>query len=55
MTDHPTRVSPAKGRTVRDPESRQPIAAGHKIASWSPYWARRLADGDIVPAKGESR
>jgi hypothetical protein len=49
------RVLSAPGRKVRDPISRLPIpAAGVEVSETDTYWARRLADGDVVivaPAK----
>lgn len=45
-------VKPAHGRRVRDPASRLPIPeTGVEVSGADPYWARRLADGDVVEAK----
>jgi len=40
-------VHPAEGRQVRDPETGQAIPAGGATVRWSPFWQRRLDDGDL--------
>lgn len=40
-------VHPAEGRKVRDPETGQAILATGATIRWSPYWQRRLDDGDL--------
>ncbi len=40
-------VHPAEGRKVRDPETGQAIPATGATIRWSPYWQRRLDDGDL--------
>lgn len=43
-------VKPAQGLKVRNPATGQPIPIeGAKVPA-SPYWRRRLADGDVVGA-----
>jgi hypothetical protein len=45
-------VKPAPGKRVRDPHSKQHIPeTGVEISSTDTYWARRLADGDVVEVK----
>ena len=42
-------IVPAEGRRARDPRDGKPID-GRTTVPLEPYWARRLADGDVVPA-----
>lgn len=50
MTDTTTlRLKPAEDRRVRHPDGRVMDADGETVAR-SPYWLRRLADGDVVAA-----
>ncbi len=45
-------VKPAPGLKVRDPRSRLHIPeTGLEVPDTDTYWARRLADGDIVEVK----
>lgn len=46
------RVTPAPDRRVRKEDGAPLDAAGDDVA-WSTYWARRLADADILLAVGE--
>jgi hypothetical protein len=48
-------VKPARpGLRVIDPVSRQPIPeSGFTVSDTDTYWARRLADGDVVPVVPE--
>jgi hypothetical protein len=40
---------PVPGRLVRDPQSRQRIPeAGIEVSDTDTFWARRVADGDVV-------
>lgn len=41
-------VKPAEGALVREPATSAPLAAGTKIDPTDPYFARALADGDLV-------
>lgn len=44
-------VKPAPGLRVRDPRSRLHIPeTGIEVSETDTYWARRLADGDVVLA-----
>ncbi len=45
-------VKPAEGRLVRDPETYEPIPAEGAKVPRTPYWIRRLADGDVIETKG---
>jgi hypothetical protein len=45
-------VKPAPGRKVRHPLTRQHIPeAGIEVSETDTYWARRIADGDVVEVK----
>lgn len=45
-------VKPAPGMQVRDPRSRLHIPEiGVEVSAADTYWARRLADGDVVEVK----
>jgi len=45
-------VKPAPGVKVRDPHSRLHIPeTGLEVPDTDIYWARRLADGDVVEVK----
>lgn len=42
-------VYPKPGVLVRDPEKRDLIpVTGREVSPHDPYWARRLADGDVT-------
>lgn len=43
-------ITPAPGRLVRDPITRQHIPESGADVPESPYWLRRLAAGDVVAA-----
>ena len=46
------RIKPARGLKVRDPISKLPIPeAGVDVSETDTFWARRLADGDVVEVK----
>lgn len=48
-------VKPAPGLKIRDPRSRLHIPElGVEVSEVDTYWARRLADGDVVEAKPTS-
>ena len=45
-------VKPRPGVKVRDPHSKLHIPeAGIEVSDTDTYWARRLADGDVVEVK----
>ena len=44
-------IKPNDGRLVRDPLSRQPLAAEGEAKPRSSHWLRRLDDGDVVECK----
>lgn len=41
-------VKPASGALVRDPLTRLAVEAGATVDPNDPYWARLIADGDLV-------
>ncbi|ENU7298185.1 DUF2635 domain-containing protein, partial [Salmonella enterica] len=41
-------IKPAPGRAVRDPVTQQLLAADGEQKPRTPFWLRRLADGDVV-------
>ena len=43
-------VKPVSGRLVRHPVSGEPLQAGWLAVPRSPYWLRRLKDGDVTLA-----
>lgn len=46
---HPTAtLKPAADLVVRDPITRQPLAAEGEAKPLDTYWSRRLVDGDVV-------
>ena len=42
------KIKPAKGLTVRDPETREPLKAAGEIKPRNAYWLRRLSDKSVV-------
>jgi Protein of unknown function (DUF2635) len=47
----PMKVKPAPGRAVRDPNTHGLLPEdGREVNENDLYWARRLRDGDVVPA-----
>ena len=42
-------VKPVSGRLVRHPETGEPVPAEGLAVPRSPYWLRRLKDGDVIP------
>jgi hypothetical protein len=45
-------IKPAPGIQVRDPRSKLRIPeTGIEVSATDTYWARRLADGDVVVAE----
>ena len=45
------KVYPAKGRLVRHPWTGDPVPATGLTVPCSPYWMRRLRDGDLTTAR----
>lgn len=41
-------VVPAAGRTVPDPVRKDVLPPAGRHVRKSPYWARRVADGDVI-------
>lgn len=50
-------VDPAPGALVRDPDTLLELSAGATVDENAPYWARLIADGDLVapPAPASRR
>lgn len=49
MPEHTQTLIPASpGLVVRDPITRQPLAADGEPKPLDTYWARRLRDGDVL-------
>ena len=48
-------VKPAPGRKVREPRTRLHLPEAGKEVAWTPYWARRLNDGDIILVTPEAQ
>lgn len=48
-------LKPAPGLQVRDPDTRQLLPPEGRTVEMTPYWVRRLRDGDVVevPAKAD--
>ncbi len=42
------RIAPAQGRMLRNPDTGERIPAEGALVRRSPYWRRRLQDGDAV-------
>lgn len=42
------RIAPARGRMLRNPDTGERIPAEGALVRRSPYWRRRLQDGDAV-------
>jgi hypothetical protein len=42
---------PAPGRTVRDSKSLEALPAEGRAVEMTPFWKRRLADGDVTEGK----
>lgn len=41
-------IKPAPGRQVRDPQTQALLSAGGEEKPFTPFWCRRLDDGDVV-------
>lgn len=51
-TDRKTvHVTPAPGRVVPDPEYGDDLPAAGRTVARSPYWVRRVKDGDVTVAE----
>ncbi len=44
-------VYPVAGRLVRHPETGEPVPAAGAAVPRSPFWLRRLRDGDVTTAR----
>ena len=44
-------LTPAPGRTVRDPKNLEALPAEGRAVEMTPFWKRRLADGDVTEGK----
>lgn len=50
------KIKPAReGLIVRDPKTRQPLAADGEVKPQSTYWFRRKRDGDVVVIEPEDK
>lgn len=49
MDDKTLILAPAEGRKVRHPDGRLLKTEGEAVTA-SPYWTRRINDGDVVAA-----
>jgi hypothetical protein len=53
MPDQTVRLLPARPDvTVRDPITREPLAAAGEAKPLDTYWSRRLVDGDVMVEPG---
>lgn len=43
------KLKPVAGRRVRDPATGRPLPKAGAAVDPSPFWSRRLDDGDVVP------
>lgn len=41
-------IKPAPGRMVRDPDTLEFLQPGGEEKPFTPYWCRRLDDGDVI-------
>ncbi|EJY9246272.1 DUF2635 domain-containing protein [Salmonella enterica] len=41
-------IKPAPGRMVRDPDTLEFLQPGGEEKLFTPYWCRRLDDGDVI-------
>ncbi|HAX5206062.1 TPA: DUF2635 domain-containing protein [Escherichia coli] len=41
-------IKPAPGRLVRDPDTQTPLNAAGEEKPFTPFWCRRLDDGDVL-------
>lgn len=42
------KIKPVEGKIVRNPVTRQPLSKDGELVEKSPFWIRRLKDGDVV-------
>jgi hypothetical protein len=45
-------IKPVPGKRVRDPDTKRVIPTEGLEVTESPYWVRRIQDGDVVRADG---
>lgn len=48
------KVKPTPGREVPDPQRMDTIPSDGRVVEHSQYWARRIADGDVVIDKAST-
>lgn len=48
------KVYPVPGRVARHPETGEPVPAAGLSVPRSPYWLRRLLDGDVSVCAGKA-
>lgn len=48
-------IKPKQGLVVRDPDLRDYLPEAGRTVPDSPYWLRRLADGDVQRVQEEKR
>ncbi|EER1520968.1 DUF2635 domain-containing protein [Escherichia coli] len=41
-------IKPAPGRLIRDPDTMRPLAQEGEEKPFTPFWCRRLDDGDVI-------
>ncbi|EER3108041.1 DUF2635 domain-containing protein [Escherichia coli] len=44
-------IKPAPGRLIRDPDTMCPLAQEGEEKPFTPFWCRRLDDGDVIQAE----
>lgn len=44
-------IKPAPGRLIRDPDTMRPLAQEGEEKPFTPFWCRRLDDGDVIQAE----
>ncbi|EHR5691828.1 DUF2635 domain-containing protein, partial [Escherichia coli] len=43
-------IKPAPGRLIRDPDTMRLLAQEGEEKPFTPFWCRRLDDGDVIQA-----
>lgn len=44
-------IKPGPGRLIRDPDTMRPLAQEGEEKPFTPFWCRRLDDGDVIQAE----
>ncbi len=44
-------IKPEPGRLIRDPDTMRPLAQEGEKKPLTPFWCRRLDDGDVIQAE----